>query len=83
MDLFKECCRCYECFLCYRNHAWVSFVGFAESYTEVFKNTDGLPAELQHAATKQNGIKCYVTNTQTYAAVTDFPGILVFVSLAT
>ena len=48
-------------FLCYRSHACVSFVGFAESYTEVFKNTDGLPAELQQAATKQNGIKCYVT----------------------
>lgn len=32
----------------------MSFVGFVESYTEVFKNTDGLPAELQQAATKQN-----------------------------
>ena len=51
----------------------MSFVGFAESYTEVFKNTDGLPTELQQAITKQNGIKYYVANTHTYVSVTVFP----------
>ena len=70
--LFEECWF-YKFFLCYRNHAWVSFVGFAESYTEVFKNTDGLPAELQQAATKQNGIKCYVTNMRRMLLLMIFP----------
>ena len=47
------------------------------------KTRTGYRAELQQAATKQNGVKCYATNTQTYVAVNDFPGILVFVNLAT
>ena len=48
---------CHGTFL-FRNHAWVSFVGFAESYSEVVK--DGfvdLPLALQQLATKKTGKK--------------------------
>jgi len=40
------------------NHSWVSFVGFAESYTEVVRNMPSgfqrLPAELQQVVTKES-----------------------------
>ena len=44
----------------FRNHSWVSFVGFAESYTEVVRNMPSgfqrLPVELQQVVTKESGM---------------------------
>lgn len=42
----------------FSNHAWVSFVGFAESYNELLKEESlALPDELKQLATKANGKK--------------------------
>ena len=47
-------------FFFFRNHSWVSFVGFAESYTEVVRNMPSgfqrLPVELQQVVTKESGM---------------------------
>ncbi|XP_074625879.1 uncharacterized protein LOC141884088 isoform X2 [Acropora palmata] len=47
------------------NHSWVSFVGFAESYTEVVRNMPSgfqrLPAELQQVVTKESGCEKFVS----------------------
>ena len=51
-------------FFFFRNHSWVSFVGFAESYTEVVRSMPSgfqrLLAELQQVVTKEGGMnhKC-------------------------